>query len=147
METNLKFLVDTGSAINVMHNTEMQSLQPTVHIRIPRHNFASTVDGSAAQVFGEVQLKIIINEQTYVDQFSIMNCGQFSGILGQPFLNKYNAVIDAGQSRLLLEKRQSDEEPLTDDDDMHHHHAATADKRFTIQPMHETIAVAQTDFT
>ena len=49
--TDLKFLVDTGSAINVIHNTEMQSLQPTVHIRIPKHNFASTVDGSAAQVF------------------------------------------------------------------------------------------------
>ena len=84
---NLKFLVDTGSAINVIHNSEMQPLQPTVHIRIPKHNFASTVDGSAAQVFGEVQLKIIINGQTYTDQFSIMNCGQCSGILGQPFLN------------------------------------------------------------
>ena len=34
---------------------------------------------------------------------------------------------------------------MTDDDDIHRHHAATADKKFTIQPMHETIAVAQTD--
>ena len=46
---------------------------------------------------------------------------------------------------LLLEKRENDGESLTGDNYIDQHHSATADKKFTIQPMHETIAVAQTD--
>ena len=100
----LPFLIDTGSAINVLHTDEMITLKPAIFIQTPKHNFASTMDGSSSQVFGEAKLEIDINNQSYTDDFSIMTCGQFSGILGRPFLNKYNAVINIRKAILLLEK-------------------------------------------
>ena len=100
----LPFLIDTGSAINVLHTDEMITLKPAIFIQIPKHNFASTMDGSPSQVFGEAKLEININNQSYSADFSIMTCGQFSGILGRPFLNKYNAVINIRKAILLLEK-------------------------------------------
>ena len=146
-DKELQFLVDTGSAINVIHTDKVKTLTPAIFIHTPKHDFASTVGGSTSQVFGEAKLEIDINDQSYSDDFSIMNCGQFSGILGRPFLNKYNAVINTRESILLLKKQE-------EENDANHalpgiytlqQHSVTTDRRFTIRPMHETIAVAQTD--
>ena len=146
-DKKLQFLVDTGSAINVIHADKVKTLIPAIFIHTPKHDFASTVDGSTSQVFGEAKLEIDINDQQYSDDFSIMNCGQFSGILGRPFLNKYNAVINTRESILLLKKQEEehdDEDPLPGVFALQQH-TVTTDKKFTIRPMHETIAVAQTD--
>ena len=74
-DKKLQFLVDTGSAINVIHADKVKTLIPAIFIHTPKHDFASTVDGSTSQVFGEAKLEIDINDQQYSDDFSIMNCG------------------------------------------------------------------------
>ena len=96
------FLIDTGSAIDVLNISTYDRLPQPPQLYPSYHPEIFTVDNRPVKTIGQFPAVIgIQNEESFTAleiPLHVMNCGDSPGILGRPFMAKYNMQLDIPNS-------------------------------------------------
>ena len=101
-----RMLIDTGSSLNILNKNILKELKPKVSYP-PRNKLIVMANGSSSKIHKDVNLNFTINGHQFSTSMSALNCGRLDGILGKPFLEKYNAIIETATSTLYLVNKKS----------------------------------------
>ena len=109
LNKNVFFLIDSGSSINGVNIRFLQTL-PDIKIEPSPLSTLNMVDGSTSPIYGQIKMPIHIENDQYLVDFQVINCSQYSGILGRPFLIENEGVLDIGSQ--VLQIRGTDKNKL-----------------------------------
>ena len=101
-----QFLVDTGSAIDALNIDTYNAMEFPPKLETSFYPQVFTVDNSTTETFGQFDAYIMVTDGEVTAALElplhVMNCGDSQGILGRPFMTKYNMQLDIKHSLVTL---------------------------------------------
>ncbi|XP_058726078.1 uncharacterized protein LOC131597395 [Vicia villosa] len=88
-----RFLIDTGSSLNVMPKSTLDKIALEGLVVRPSHLVVKAFDGSQSPVFGEVYLPVVVCPHTFCINFQVMEIEPaYTCLLGRPWIHAAGAV-------------------------------------------------------
>ena len=106
-------LVDTGASVNCIAAPFLELAFPHIVIGKSPHPNIRGVGGELHTVVGSVVLDFIIEDQTFSQKFQVLPIMPKSVILGVPFLEKYDVVLDYSCDSMIIANDSSDKQYVT----------------------------------
>ena len=98
--------MDTGSAIDALDIDTYRALKHPPKLDTPFYPQVFTVDNSTTETIGQFDALILLEDEDFKAALElplhVMNCGNSQGILGRPFMTKYNMQLDVTSSLVTV---------------------------------------------